>query len=57
MILEKRFYQDPALHAKFERERIPCYGCKHLIAVFDKQCCDKGHKTDKRCDQFADKTL
>lgn len=52
MAYEMKYYADPAMHVKFERETIPCYGCMYLIQVFEKYCCDKGNKVTKRCEQF-----
>jgi hypothetical protein len=54
MTLPSHMYRDPANHVKFERELIPCYGCAHLKTLFDKQYCDKGNKTTKKCAQYKE---
>jgi hypothetical protein len=54
MAYENKFYQDPALHAKFERETVPCYGCVFLKTILDKRYCDRGRKADRKCDHYKE---
>lgn len=55
MALERKYYQDPALHVKFEREINPCFGCIHIAKIFGKSYCERGRKMDKKCSLYRDK--
>lgn len=50
---DKRFYQDPARHAKFERERVPCFGCLFASKLLGKRFCTKGKKM-KKCGSWKE---
>lgn len=47
--LDKRFYQDPALHVRYEGEINPCLRCKHVGKVFDLPFCTKGREMKPYC--------
>lgn len=52
--LDKRFYQDPALHVRYEAEINPCLRCKHVGYVFDHlPFCQRGLVMKFGCKKFS----